>query len=252
MDQVLQYWQTKLKAITPEPKEKIAFNKWHEILWAKVWWKWNPAQLIYIHVGIDLKGVFSRNANMELFLSMEIVALHGGNLEKYFIEFKTKIFTNTFLSDPGSIIVYACHSLTIWLKASIMTILKIVNMVTMIIIATMMTILAMMAILTLMRIAASISLNWKLEVIWPDARALPRRSLWFDQTVNHSLCQSLSYLCRYRAARAAKNYMITWKAKLWWECRKDPPRVGANQKPASHSKWTQVNLLAPNCSALKL
>ena len=112
MDQILQYWQTKLKAITPEPKEKIAFNKWHEILWAKVWWKWNPAQLIYIHVGIDLKGVFSRNANMELFLSMEIVALHGGNLEKYFIEFKTKIFTNTFLSDPGSIIVYACHSLT--------------------------------------------------------------------------------------------------------------------------------------------
>ena len=97
MDQVLQHWQTKLKAITPEPKEKIAFNKWHEILWAKVWWKWNPAQLIYIHVGIDLKGVFSRNANMELFLSMEIVALHGGNLEKYFIEFKTKIFTDTFL-----------------------------------------------------------------------------------------------------------------------------------------------------------
>ena len=112
MDQVLQHWQTKLKAITPEPKEKIAFNKWHEILWAKVWWKWNPAQLIYIHVGIDLKGVFSRNANMELFLSMEIVALHGGILEKYFIEFKTKIFTNTFLSDPGSIIVISCQSLS--------------------------------------------------------------------------------------------------------------------------------------------
>ena len=71
----------------------------------------SPAH-IYIHVGIDLKGVFSRNANMELFLSMEVVALHRGNLEKYFIEFKTKIFTDTFLLDPGSIIVYACHTLT--------------------------------------------------------------------------------------------------------------------------------------------
>ena len=42
----------------------------------------------------------------------------------------------------------------------------------------------------------------KLEVIWPDVRVLPRRSLWMmnHQAVTHSVC----YLCRYRAARAAK------------------------------------------------
>ena len=62
----------------------------------------SPAH-IYIHVGIDLKGVFSRNANMELFLSMEIVALHGGNLEKYCTEFKTKILKNTFLDVLASL-----------------------------------------------------------------------------------------------------------------------------------------------------
>ena len=44
----------------------------------------------------------------------------------------------------------------------------------------------------------------KLEIIWPDTRALPRRSLWFDQTASHSLSYSVSYLYRYRAARAAK------------------------------------------------
>ena len=70
----------------------------------------SPAH-IYIHVGIDLKGVFSRNANMELFLSMEIVALHRGNLEKYFTEFKT-LLPNTFVSGLSPIIVYACHSVT--------------------------------------------------------------------------------------------------------------------------------------------
>ena len=42
----------------------------------------------------------------------------------------------------------------------------------------------------------------KLEIIWPDTRALPRRSLWFDQTASHSLSYSVSYLYRYRAARA--------------------------------------------------
>ena len=43
----------------------------------------------------------------------------------------------------------------------------------------------------------------KLEAIWPEVRAQTLQSLWID---NHqSLSQSVTYVGRYRAARAAKN-----------------------------------------------
>ena len=63
------------------------------------------------------------------------------------------------------------------------------NISTMMITSTRMTILTMMTILIMIRIAASISLNWKLELIWPDARALPCRLLLLanHDSVPHSL-----------------------------------------------------------------
>ena len=83
------------------------------------------------------KSNFSDNNNLPISCkNAEISAVHN-----FFDNIAHPYPSPKFLSDPGPIIVYACHSLTIWLKASMMTILKIVNMVTMIIIATMMTIL---------------------------------------------------------------------------------------------------------------
>ena len=76
-----------------------------------------------------------------------------------------------------------------------MTMVKMMTMTTMIIISTRITI------STMMRIAASISLNWKLEVIWPDAHCSGDRSEFI--MVTHSLIHSVPYVCRYRAARAA-------------------------------------------------
>ena len=62
-----------------------------------------------------------------------------------------------------------------------MTVMATITILTMMTISTMMTNLTMM---TMINIAASISLNWKLEVIWPDARALPLQLLWM---LNHWL-----------------------------------------------------------------
>ena len=48
----------------------------------------------------------------------------------------------------------------------------------------------------------------KLEVIWPNARALPRRSLWM---MNHEwLTHTVTYIWRYRPALAAKMSLTDW------------------------------------------
>ena len=66
---------------------------------------------------------------------------------------------------------------------SVITILSIVSLVNM------MTMTTLMTILTIMHITASSSLNLKLKVIWPDVRALPRRSLKLI-IINHSFSQA--------------------------------------------------------------
>ena len=105
--------------------------------------------------------------------------------------------------------------------STMVTISSMMNIPTMITISTMMTTVSLRKLEVVNKEVGDFLISFnlklgcvrKLEVVLPDARALPRRLLCIMN--NESLSQSVRLICRYRAVRAAKN-SLNVKLLAYW------------------------------------